>query len=327
MELLDRYVQAVNSFLPQAQHDDIGKELSANLQAQMDDRSAELGRPLSEAEQEALLQQHGHPMVVAGHYQMNQGRLVFGRQLIGTTLFPFYRRVLWLNVGVSVAIYLVVIIAFIASGNAFTVTGILSVLLLQLFVQFVVVTGIFSALEQYLPTRPWNPHRLSAVPVLPRQGQQRPRLEAIAEIVAITVSLLWLRVFFTQPSLLFGSAADTYQLGMVWQQVVLPTMLLYVVSIAQAVITLFRPTWVRFRLVVRLATESVALGIVVYLLRTGHWVVLVHPIDNGGTALDTINEYVFYGLLSTAVGVVIVVLIDVWKLLRVVPKQAALSQK
>jgi hypothetical protein len=90
MDLLDRYVHAVSSFLPLAQQDDIVTELSANLRAQMDDREAELGRPLSEAEQEAILQQHGHPMIVAGRYQPNQGGLVFGRQLIGATLFPFY---------------------------------------------------------------------------------------------------------------------------------------------------------------------------------------------------------------------------------------------
>ena len=56
MELLDRYVRAVKTYLPRAQQDDIVKELSANLQAQMEDREAELGRPLSEAELEALLE-------------------------------------------------------------------------------------------------------------------------------------------------------------------------------------------------------------------------------------------------------------------------------
>ena len=49
MDLLDRYLNAVRSFLPPAQRDDITTELAANLQAQMEDRAAELGRPLSEA--------------------------------------------------------------------------------------------------------------------------------------------------------------------------------------------------------------------------------------------------------------------------------------
>lgn len=50
MDLLDRYGRDVKTFLPQAQQDDIVKELSANIQAQMDDREAELHRPLSESE-------------------------------------------------------------------------------------------------------------------------------------------------------------------------------------------------------------------------------------------------------------------------------------
>ncbi len=39
MELLDRYINAVKSFLPAKQQDDIIKELSDNLQSQMDDRA------------------------------------------------------------------------------------------------------------------------------------------------------------------------------------------------------------------------------------------------------------------------------------------------
>src|SRR5713101_1518079 len=97
--LLDRYVSAVRTYLPEDQQDDIVTELSANIQSEMDDREATLGRPLSEAEQEAILQQHGHPMIVAGRYRPNQGSLVFGRQWIGPTLFPFYLRTLQVVMG------------------------------------------------------------------------------------------------------------------------------------------------------------------------------------------------------------------------------------
>ncbi|MBA2286372.1 MAG: hypothetical protein H0W02_12895, partial [Ktedonobacteraceae bacterium] len=54
-------MRAVKTYLPRAQQDDIVKELSANLYAQMEDREAELGRHLTEAEDEELLKQHGHP--------------------------------------------------------------------------------------------------------------------------------------------------------------------------------------------------------------------------------------------------------------------------
>ena len=68
MELVDRYLKSVRSCLPAAQRDDIISELSENLREQIEDREGELGRPLNESEVEALLKQHGHPLVVASRY-------------------------------------------------------------------------------------------------------------------------------------------------------------------------------------------------------------------------------------------------------------------
>lgn len=98
MELLDQYLQAVKKGLPKGRQDDIIEELSANILSQFNDREAELGRPLSGPEQEAILNQHGDPLRVAARYRSDQGRLVIGRQLIGPALFPAYVSVLWFNV-------------------------------------------------------------------------------------------------------------------------------------------------------------------------------------------------------------------------------------
>lgn len=106
MEPLDCYLLAVKRFLPESQQGDILNELSENLRAEREDKAAELGRPLNEEEQKAWLMQHGHPMLVAGHYQPSQIGLAFGRQLIGPALFPVYLRVLWFNLGISFAIFL-----------------------------------------------------------------------------------------------------------------------------------------------------------------------------------------------------------------------------
>ena len=50
MELLDRYLQAVKMHLPWQRQDDIVAELRANLEAQLEDKEAELGRPLTKEE-------------------------------------------------------------------------------------------------------------------------------------------------------------------------------------------------------------------------------------------------------------------------------------
>ncbi len=55
MELLDRYLQAVREYLLRNRRDDIVKELGDNILSQMEDKAAELGRPLTEAEQAAIL--------------------------------------------------------------------------------------------------------------------------------------------------------------------------------------------------------------------------------------------------------------------------------
>ena len=55
MELIERYLQAVKFALPQAQQDDIIKELRDNILSQVEDKEAELGRPLAGSEQVELL--------------------------------------------------------------------------------------------------------------------------------------------------------------------------------------------------------------------------------------------------------------------------------
>src|SRR5260370_16692936 len=83
MDLLERYLQAVRTYLPTSQQEDILKELGENLRAQMEDKETELGRPLSEDELAEILKKHGHPLLVATRYRQS-------RHLIGSALFPFY---------------------------------------------------------------------------------------------------------------------------------------------------------------------------------------------------------------------------------------------
>ncbi|HLK51907.1 MAG TPA: hypothetical protein VKU42_00545 [Candidatus Angelobacter sp.] len=85
MELLDRYLQAVREYLLSNRRDDVVKELGDNILSQMEEKAAELGRPLNENEQAAILKQFGHPLVVAAPYR----RLPM-QQLVGPALFPLY---------------------------------------------------------------------------------------------------------------------------------------------------------------------------------------------------------------------------------------------
>ena len=97
MTLLAQYLKTVAMYLPGKERADIIRELGENLQAEMDEREAELGRPLTEPEQQEFLLGHGNPMIVAGRYGGEHRTVSFGRQLIGPELFPLYIRVLLAN--------------------------------------------------------------------------------------------------------------------------------------------------------------------------------------------------------------------------------------
>src|SRR6185312_2053479 len=103
MQLLDRYLTAIKFWLPKKERNDIAAELEANLRAEIDDRAASLGRPLSDDEIAALLKQHGPPFLVASRYQSEQRTVAFGHQLIGPVVFPFY----WTAMKVALVLLLV----------------------------------------------------------------------------------------------------------------------------------------------------------------------------------------------------------------------------
>ncbi|MBA3824967.1 MAG: hypothetical protein H0X24_13860 [Ktedonobacterales bacterium] len=315
MDLLDRYIKAVKSYLPKAQQDDIIRELAANIQAQMDDRATELGRPLTDAEQEAILQSHGHPMLVAGRYQTAWGTLVFGRQLIGATLFPFYVKVLWFTLELSLITHVIVIVALFFGGNPTTFGGVMTEIVFQITIQFVVITGIFAAMEQYLPTMTWNAQRPPTLTQAFPKVRQSTRLESVAQIIVLAILAVWLRFIFDRPEVLLGPAAATYRLGPIWYDVALPTVLIVVVSIMQGAINLIRPDWVQLRQTVRVATDIGSLGIMVYLLRATGWIVLAHPTDTS-TALGPINHYIAYGLWIAVLSTLVIIAVDSWRWLR-----------
>ncbi len=110
MELLDRYLQAVKKHLPWQRQDDIIAELRANLEAQLEDKETELGRPLTKEEAEDWLKQIGSPIQVAARYQRQQ-------YLIGPSLFPTYSYVLKLVLTWATAIYAIANAVTIAVGN------------------------------------------------------------------------------------------------------------------------------------------------------------------------------------------------------------------
>jgi len=289
MELLDRYLNTVRIFLPRAQKNDIIRELSENIRAEMEEREAELGHPLDEAEQAAILKRHGNPMLVAGRYRGERRTLSFGRELIGPELFSLYVRIL----AVSVAFAVMVTAAF---RWALAEPTSLSPLLLPVAIQFIVVTSIFMIVQRchekfhlfdrWTTTSLWPPAR----------PQRIPYSQSVAEIIFSCIFLLWWGAVARSPEILFGSNAAGFGLAPVWRSLQVPTLALVLVSIIKASINLVHPDWIRFNAAVRAITSLAVLTLVAKLLVAGTLVVVTNPATSA-----TLNQLVAIGSRSVTV--------------------------
>jgi hypothetical protein len=204
MHMLERYLHAIEFWLPSDQRQDILAEISEDLNSQIEDQQSALGRTLTDAELEALLKRRGRPVLVANRYRPQQS-------LIGPVWFPAYIFVLkivgfcyvlpWLIV--SVVVHRVQHPALswgtslvAAWGTAWTVA----------FVAAGVVTLIFTFLQlaetQTHFLENWNPRRL---PLL-RDPYKIPISTSIAELVSNVVFLLWWMTYVSSPFLFDGPA-------------------------------------------------------------------------------------------------------------------------
>lgn len=312
MELLDRYLHAVRYYLPDPQQDDIVKELSENIRSQMEDKAAELGRPLTDAEQEAIIQQHGHPIVVAGRYLPQ-------RYLIGPAVFPYYwftlKGVLWIAALVYIVVACTIPFAaslVVPSGagpippilKSPAVTLVASGLLTLLSV-FGVVTLLFAALDLFqsqlrLFDR-WSLREMKTVPLphVPPQmfGQPAPRAQSIAGLVlGAAFFVCW--VALPRFPILWGPADAVLKPGPGWQTLRVATLLFVLAGMVEAGLSLMRPHWKRYLTAFNLGRVAGLLGLYT-LLRSADIVVAAKslPAVDANWVAGIVNAAIVYGIL------------------------------
>jgi hypothetical protein len=118
MDLVNEYLRAVAALLPKAQRDDIIAELRDTILSQIEEREAELGRPLTDDEVEALLREVGHPVVIAARYSDGP------QHVVGPTLYPYWLFAVKAAIVLQVAIALIVVLVrTLAFGNFSLVLG------------------------------------------------------------------------------------------------------------------------------------------------------------------------------------------------------------
>ncbi|HYL65158.1 MAG TPA: hypothetical protein VE077_21295 [Candidatus Methylomirabilis sp.] len=336
MDLVDRYVKAVAKALPEAQREDISRELSEDIRSEIEDMEKELGRPLTRDEQETLLKKRGNPLLVAARYRQDQRSVSFGRQIIGPVLYPFYIRVLSFNLGLTFLVVAIIFAALAVSGQKIGFHYIVSTCLLQLFIQLGVVTLIFSLVQKHLTKHPdrWHLQGMGCGFALDLNierdieqrigreakgwGREVSRFESISIIVASAVAIAWITGVQNYPFLMLGPASFFLKLAPIWYQIYFPILMLTVAEIVRAIINLARPDWVLFRLIYRLILHACGLGVAYMLLKAGVWVMAANEAVNAGRdigrTVEVVNQVFYYGVLGAFVlsaGMLVFRIVDV----------------
>lgn len=227
MELLDRYLEAVRKHLPWQGQDDILAELRANLESQLDDKEAALGRPLSREEAEQWLKELGSPILMAARYQRQQ-------YLIGPAVFPIYWYVLRLTLAWCAALYTIARVVELAARGLGAGAVLSAVLNLPwvLLTSAAIVTLIFVVIEQvglhsagkcaFDTAGPgWTKGMSSPFEPGLATKKKRSYASALAEVIFGFLFLAWLLLIPHYPFLWLGPGARylatlPYQLAPVW---------------------------------------------------------------------------------------------------------------
>lgn len=325
MELLARYLTAVKFWLPKKQRDDIAAELAANLQAEIDDRAADLGRSLTDDEVAALLKQHGSPMVVASQYQQERRTVTFGRQLIGPVVFPFY----WIGLKVTLVLLLITgvipIFLFETHGPPLAGLGYALVRIVRLALPVLLFMTLLFALIDFCLRKfhllekwraEWDPRKL---PPGDHQAKQVRRSSSIAGIIIQSIFIIW---WWNHGSIPFGvvtNAGAHVYFAPVLATLYLPILIIMFINLAQHWINLAEPNWRWLPPLTGLISCVIGLIILFPLLHTSPFISIF---DRNGIAVSAheaaeIQKLLSWGTINLWIGIMIVGAFYAWRLARI----------
>ena len=111
MMLVEDYLRAVGLQLPREGREDILAELRDLVLTRIEAREEAVGRPLTEAEIEAVLREVGHPLMVAGRYGSGP------QHVVGPALYPYWLFGVKAAIAIASAIVCVGLLARLGAGE------------------------------------------------------------------------------------------------------------------------------------------------------------------------------------------------------------------
>jgi len=317
MEMLDRYLHAIEFWLPRAQKKDILAEISEDIHSQIEDEQIGLGRSLNDSEMEGLLRQRGRPMLVANRFRPQQS-------LIGPMWFPTYIAILKIVEFGYVPLWMLVyvIIRRVENpGESWGMTMVASwpMLWTVAFVTAGVVTLTFASLQftesktHFLEN--WNPRELPRV----KDPNKISRANSVAEIACNVAFLLWWLAYISSPVLLDGPAFKLtlapVRVYFFWGYFVLA-----VCNIAFASFNLWRPKWTPLRATLRLCADLAGGALFCWLMKANIIGSIYFANVDSGHALvlrDQIHNWLGRSFPFAVIVVAIVAATDIYRILRV----------
>jgi hypothetical protein len=322
-ELLDRYLHAVRFWLPKAQQQDIVAELSEDLNSQIEEKQAELGRKLNETEVDAILKQRGRPLLVANRYLPQ-------RSLIGPVLFPIYWFVLKIVALCYLLPWILVWIGMMSFSSSYRAghmgTGLFgaissawSGLWLIACATLGTVTLVFAILEHVQAKsrflEDWSPRKLPPV----RDPNRISRFGSIVEVVVNVVFAIWWieimssRVLLDRPEL-------KIVLAPVWRYFFWGFVLSAMFNVVLAGVNLARPYWTVVRAGFRLTTDCAGAALFCWMLKAsllGEITGAHIPPARATEFATTINMWMARAFPYGLVVLVIIALADLYRVFRV----------
>jgi hypothetical protein len=245
--------------------------------------------------------------VVAGRFQRTQLTLAFGHQLIGPALFPLYAKVLRVNLIATLLICITAAFVLTDLGKSVTALGAVPAILLQLLLQFSIITAIFIVAEKSLTRNgdQWNPRKPSSA--LPMPSGARRVFTSLVEIVISLVFLYWwisARSFV--PGILSSLGIGLHaSLGLDVMYVAILVLTLAVIALSA--FTLFSSLGSKLGAYVRPAINGVFFAVLCFSIVEGHWIVSTvaagQASQSTAVLVEKINEWIRLGLIATALGV------------------------
>lgn len=326
MELIDRYLQLVRTFLPKAEQDDIIRELQANLLSQIEDKELEYGRPLRQDEVEAILKKHGHPLLVASRYRPHQ-------YLIGPVIFPFY----WMALKISLVIALILtaitgVTHLAGAGSAHSLTGAMAMLPVQFLgiaaslagSVTLIAVGVdycqakFNWWDKWTPREEFLPPPAKAkTPALRRKPDRR--WKSVSHLLNDLLLITWWSLLPYYPQLILGSAHAALRLAPDWASFHRPILLLLLACLALHAIPLLRPAWDWLRKSADIATTALFLVMIGRLLKAGNFVGLADGLQDPAHyayVAKIINTGATHFLAIVSVILSLTILVRLLKLIR-----------